>query len=172
MPPARLAEAKIELNATRLLFKVAEYSMDGSRLFNAGDDPYLAATASALIEVELKHPLQNLRPARGLMTLDGQAMETPMGGRKIHFVLRSGDNRVTGFSGCNSMMGSYKLSGTQIEFSQMGGTMIARVNGMDLERQFHQLFPRVAAWNISGETLQLLDMGGAMLATFESRYLK
>jgi heat shock protein HslJ len=49
---------------------------------------------------------------------------------------------------------------------------MACANGMEQEQKFHQLFPRVAAWKIAGETLQLLDGAGAVLATFESRYLK
>ena len=41
-----------------------------------------------------------------------------------------------------------------------------------MEQKFHLLFPRVAGWKIAGETLQLLDGAGAVLATFESRYMK
>jgi heat shock protein HslJ len=80
--------------------------------------------------------------------------------------------RVAGFAGCNQMMGSYQLTGAKISFSEIGGTLMACANGMEQEQKFHQLFPRVAGWNIAGETLQLLDGAGAVLATFESRYLK
>jgi hypothetical protein len=34
------------------------------------------------------------------------------------------------------------------------------------------MLPRVAGWKISGETLQLTNDQGLVLATFESRYLK
>ena len=107
-----------------------------------------------------------------LMTLDGASMESPQGAREIHFVMHSEGNRVAGFSGCNQMMGSYQLTGAKITFSQMGGTLMACANGMEQEQKVHQLFPRVAGWKISGETLQLLDGAGAVLAILESRYMK
>ena len=107
-----------------------------------------------------------------LMTLGGASMESPEGAREIHFVLHREGMRVAGFAGCNQMMGSYQLTGAKIGFSEMGGTLMACANGMEQEQKFHQLFPRVAGWKIAGETLQLLDGAGAVLATFESRYLK
>ena len=107
-----------------------------------------------------------------LMTLDGVSMESPEGAREIHFVLHSEGKRVAGFAGCNHMMGMYELAGAKITFSQIGGTLMACVNGMEQEQKFHQLFPRVTGWKIAGETLQLLDGAGAVLATFESRYMK
>lgn len=107
-----------------------------------------------------------------LMTLGDAAAESPQGAREIHFVLQSAGKRVTGFAGCNRMMGSYVLNGGEIKFSQMGGTMMACTTGMELEQKFHQVFPRVARWKIAGETLKLHDAGGVTLATFESRYMK
>ena len=107
-----------------------------------------------------------------LMTLDGVAFASPPGAREIHFVLHSEGIRVAGFSGCNQLMGGYELDGAKITFNQMGGTLMACADGMEQEQKFHQLFPRVAGWKISGETLQLLDGTGAAIATFESRYLR
>jgi heat shock protein HslJ len=69
-------------------------------------------------------------------------------------------------------MGSYELDGAKITFDQVGGTLMACVDGMEQERRFHELFPRVAGWKISGETLELVDGTGAAIATFESRYLR
>lgn len=107
-----------------------------------------------------------------LMTLDGVAFASPTGTREIHFVLHSEGTRVAGFSGCNQLMGVYELDGAKITFNQVGGTLMACVDGMEQEQKFHQLFPRVASWKISGETLELLDGTGAAIATFESRYLR
>jgi copper homeostasis protein (lipoprotein) len=107
-----------------------------------------------------------------LMTLDGVSMESPEGAREIHFVLHSEGKRAAGFSGCNQLVGSYQLEGAKIDFSQVGGTLMACENGMEREQEFQQVFARVAGWKIAGETLQLLDSAGAVLATFESRYLR
>jgi hypothetical protein len=54
----------------------------------------------------------------------------------------------------------------------MGGTMMACVPDLELERKFLAMFPLVARWQISGETLLLLDADGKTLATFESRYFE
>jgi heat shock protein HslJ len=49
---------------------------------------------------------------------------------------------------------------------------MACTNGMEIERQIHEMFPRVTGWKISGETLQLTDANRTPVATFESRYMK
>jgi heat shock protein HslJ len=107
-----------------------------------------------------------------LTQLGEQVVTTPQDKREIHFVLHSENQRVAGFSGCNQMMGNYVLEAAQIRFDQMGGTLMACVPDFELERKFLAIFPQVARWKISGETLRLLDAGGATLATFESRYMK
>jgi len=107
-----------------------------------------------------------------LTELEGAAAESPAGAREIHFVLHAEGQRVAGFSGCNRMMGSYTLDGGSIRFAQMGGTMMACVSGMDIEQKFLGMFARVTRWEISGESLRLLDGDGKTLAKFESRYLK
>jgi heat shock protein HslJ len=107
-----------------------------------------------------------------LTQLGEQVITTPQDKREIHFVLHSENQRVAGFSGCNQMMGNYVLNGDQIRFDQMAGTLMACVPDLELERKFLAIFPQVARWKISGETLRLLDAGGATLATFESRYMK
>ncbi len=106
-----------------------------------------------------------------LMQLGDQVITTPAGAREIHFVLQSENQRVAGFSGCNRMMGSYVLDGAKIRFEQMAGTLMACVPDLELEREFLAMFALVARWEISGESLRLLDSQGKTLATFESRYL-
>ena len=107
-----------------------------------------------------------------LTQLGEQVVTTPQDKREIHFVLHSENQRVAGFSGCNQMMGQYVLNGDQIRFDQMAGTLMACVPDLELERKFLAVFPQVARWKISGETLRLVDAGGATLAIFESRYMK
>src|SRR5262245_33925339 len=89
-----------------------------------------------------------------LTELDGQVISSPAGTREIHFVMHSENQRVAGFSGCNRMMGSYVLDGDTIRFEQMGGTMMACVSGMDVEKVFLAMFSRATRWQISGETLR------------------
>jgi heat shock protein HslJ len=104
-----------------------------------------------------------------LVQLGDQVVNTPAGAREIHFVLQSVNQGVTGFSGCNRMMGSYVLDGARIRFEQMAGTLMACVPDLELERQFLAMFALVARWEISGESLRLLDSQGKSLAAFEAR---
>jgi len=106
-----------------------------------------------------------------LVQLGDQVVTTPEGGREIHFVMHSENQRVAGFSGCNQMMGSYVLDGAKLRFEQMGGTLMACVPDVELEHTFLAMFSRVQRWEISGETLRLLDADGKALAVFESRYM-
>ena len=106
-----------------------------------------------------------------LVQLGDQVISTPAGAREINFVLQSENQQVAGFSGCNRMMGSYVLDGAKIRFEQMAGTLMACVPDLELEREFLAMFALVARWEISGESLRLLDSQGKTLATFESRYM-
>ncbi len=103
-----------------------------------------------------------------LTTLGDEKVAAPEGVRAAHFVMQSESLRVHGYSGCNSMIGSYTLKGTHLTFSNMGGTLMACSDGMELEQKFHLMFPRVSTWKLEGEFLQLLDGAGTVLATFES----
>jgi heat shock protein HslJ len=107
-----------------------------------------------------------------LTQLGDQVITTPQDSREIHFVLHSENQRVAGFSGCNQMMGAYVLSGNELKFDQVGGTLMACTADMELERKFLAMFGQVAGWRIEGETLQLLDSARRPVASFESRYLK
>jgi heat shock protein HslJ len=104
-----------------------------------------------------------------LSELGGQQVVTPADAREIHVVLNSENQRVSGFSGCNRLMGGFALSGDTLRFDQVAGTLMACAADMDLEKRFLAIFPQVARWEISGETLRWLDAGGRTLATFQAR---
>ena len=106
-----------------------------------------------------------------LTTLFGKPVETTESAREIHFVLHQAGLRLAGFSGCNSVTGTYRLEGEKIQFQDLAGTLMACPNILDIEREIHEMFSNVARWKISGETLQLSDASGGPLATFESRYM-
>lgn len=107
-----------------------------------------------------------------LMAIRDTMVETPEGAREIHLVLNSQESRVKGFGGCNGFSGGYELNGDKIKFGNIAATMMACAGGMDTERKVHEMLPKVTGWKISGETLQLSDEKGVVLATFESRYMK
>ena len=69
------------------------------------------------------------------------------------------------------MTGSYKTEGDQLSFSQMASTMMACVQGMELETEFNKTLGTVSHWRINGEELELLDSAGGTVAQFESRQM-
>lgn len=91
--------------------------------------------------------------------------------REPYLVLHSREKRVAGYGGCNRILGAYELSGDQLTFSQMAGTMMACAEGMEHEQAFHEALEKVSRWRIEGETLELFDASGVSLAFFESRYM-
>lgn len=108
-----------------------------------------------------------------LLAIGDAPVPAAPGTREVHLILQPDQQRVAGFSGCNRLMGSYKVDGARLTFSQMAGTMMAcPPPAMDLERGFHAMLQKVAGWRINGEKLDLLDDSGAVLAGFESRYMQ
>ena len=107
-----------------------------------------------------------------LMRLDGEAVAVADAQREPHFILQPEQKRVAGSGGCNRLVGSYALDGAKLVFSQMGGTRMACPEGMDVEQAFHAALGKVATWRVDGDTLELFDASGALVAQFESRYMK
>ncbi len=92
--------------------------------------------------------------------------------REPHLILRSEDHRLSGFGGCNQLLGSYELNGDKLAFGKMAATRMACLQGADTEKTFLDALMKVQTWKIKGEHLEVFDAGGNRLARFESRYLK
>jgi heat shock protein HslJ len=106
------------------------------------------------------------------MRLGGEAVAVADGQREPHFILQPEQKRVAGSGGCNRLMGSYTLDGDRLALNQMAGTKMACPQGMDVEQAFHAALGKVASWRIDGETLELFDATGTLVAQFESRYMR
>lgn len=104
-----------------------------------------------------------------LVRLGDQAVKASSAERQPNLTLSSADNRVSGYGGCNRMLGTYSLSGEQLTFSQLAGTMMACADGMEHERAFHDALGKVARWRLQGEQLELRGAAGESLAVFERR---
>jgi putative lipoprotein len=107
-----------------------------------------------------------------LMRLGGEAVAVADGQREPHFILQAEQKRIAGSGGCNHLIGGYTRHGEKLSFSQIAGTMMACPQRMDVERAFHAALGKVATWRIDGETLELFDASLALVAQFESRYMK
>jgi heat shock protein HslJ/uncharacterized lipoprotein YbaY len=84
------------------------------------------------------------------------------------FVLDPEQRRVSGSGGCNRLTGSYEINGDQLKFGQMAGTMMMCPRGMDTEQAFLKSLELVNKWKITGQSLELLDAVGKVLAQFKA----
>lgn len=92
--------------------------------------------------------------------------------KEPHFVLNSTTKKVSGFGGCNQLVGNYTLDGDHLSFRQIAGTMMACLEGMEIEKAFLQVLPQVNSWKINGQRLDLLDASGRRIAGFEASNMK
>lgn len=103
-----------------------------------------------------------------LVNLRGQPAAQVQPGREPYIVLQAATRRVAGNSGCNRLAGSYTLQGDALRFGQAVGTRMACISGMDVEASFLSMLGDVRTWRLAGDSLQLVDGGGAVAAEFAS----
>jgi heat shock protein HslJ len=106
-----------------------------------------------------------------LTELVGEVVITAENQREMKITLR-GENKVTGFAGCNSFFGSYQHDETTLTFGQLAAGRMFCADSMDKESKFMQSLGKVKTYKITGQTLHLLDAEEKLLATFEAVYLK
>lgn len=107
-----------------------------------------------------------------LKTLEGKDVKMAENQEKeIYFMLKTDENRVTGFAGCNTILGSYTLEeGNRIRFSNMGSTMMACPDVAVNESDFLKIFELADNYTINGDELTLNVGRRAPLAVFEAVY--
>jgi heat shock protein HslJ len=111
----------------------------------------------------------SLENTRWKLTRLGESDVTPASAaQEAYIILDPGTQRVSGSGGCNRLTGHYVLSGHHLRFSQMAGTMMACLQGMETEGAFLQGLGSVDAWKIAGRQLELLDSAGKLVARFEA----
>lgn len=104
-----------------------------------------------------------------LKTLEGKEMSDLNLQKDVYFMLNSKENRVSGFAGCNSMMGGYTLQeGNRIRFTQMGSTKMACPDVTFSESDFLKVFELADNYTINNNELSLNVGRRAPLAVFEA----
>lgn len=109
-----------------------------------------------------------------LLTLEGQTAAMAENQEKeIYFTLKTDENRVEGFAGCNGMTGSYSLEdGNRISFENMAVTMMACPDVDVKEGDFLQVFELTDNYTIQNDTLSLNVGRRAPLAVFTAVYFE
>lgn len=167
----RMACPGNEINEQELLQvfeKANNFTVDGNKLMlNVGKRAPLAVfTKKAVSEDPITEKYWKLK------TLEGQAVEMDANQeREMYFMLKTNENQVRGFSGCNSFSGSYTLEeGNRIRFSQMASTMKACPDVDAPEVEFLKVFELADNYTINGDELSLNVGRRAPLAVFEAVY--
>ena len=108
-----------------------------------------------------------------LSEMNGNPILTPEGAREVHFVLttESGQKSIKGFAGCNSIMGSYTLSGDKIKLTVASTKMMCPAQQMEIEDFFTKALTSADSYKIEGDVLELFE-GNTSLADFKATSLK
>lgn len=106
-----------------------------------------------------------------LMTLDGQPVAVADNQREAHLILGE-DGRVSGSTGCNRLMGSYRLEGDTLTFSRLASTRMACPGDMArLEQAWLAALSETAHYSIADQSLELQNAEDRALAELKANAL-
>ena len=105
-----------------------------------------------------------------LLAVDGKPAEVAEGQREAHMILRL-DGKVAGSTGCNRMTGSYETKGTELTFGPIAATRMFCEGTAETERLYMAALAGTRGWRTKGDSLDILDGDGGLLATFAAIYL-
>jgi heat shock protein HslJ len=76
---------------------------------------------------------------------------------------------MSGSGPCNRFSGSYELNGKALKFGKVATTLMACIQGMDIETKFSQALQATTRFDLRGQILDLNDASGNLVARFESQ---
>jgi heat shock protein HslJ len=104
-----------------------------------------------------------------LMEIGGMAAVGGASVNEANLVLNAEGKKLTGSTGCNPLLGSYKLRGGSLSFKPAGMTKMACPDAlMKQEEAFIEILKETNKYRIEGETLELRDKKD-VLAKFQAR---
>ena len=93
-----------------------------------------------------------------LQSLNGKAIDVPSGVETPWLQLAGAEEKsVTGFGGCNKLMGSFNLDGDRIGFPGLGSTKMFCEKTADLEKNFMTSLRSADSFKLDGGTLRLMQ---------------
>ena len=167
-PRARYAVRASVTHQGRLLFTTDTHIavLDGANqpveitMVSAGHSPQAPQTGAAPPS-PLRNTYWKLTSLRGKPAVAGTL-------REPHLVFAAEEDRVSGSSGCNGLIGAFEADGDKLTLSRMAGTLMACPSGMEQEREFLTTLPATASYRIEGDRLELRDAQGGVLARFQA----
>lgn len=94
------------------------------------------------------------------------------GERELFFTLNETDSSVSGFSGCNKIVGGFEYDESNLNFTQLASTQMACPDGMEQEKRMLEALRSVSTYKISGNHLTVSDESGTPLLRCEALYLQ
>ena len=101
----------------------------------------------------------------------GAPVVVPAGVREPHLVLARDQDRVHGYTGCNTMGGAFTRDGDALRFGKVAMTRraCAEADGNALESAFTTALDAVRSYRIVGDVLELRDAAGALVMRLQAR---
>jgi len=164
----------INLGGTNL-FLVGENNLtqldkQGNKINSAMADKLVLLKQAAAADASVKQPDEPLVDTYWKLTeLMGKPVaKTKNGVREFHMILKKKDNSVSGFAGCNNIMGTYELKdGNSLRFTKMASTLMA-CDDMKTEDDFKKVLGQIDNYSIDGKYLLLTKGKAAPLAKFKA----
>lgn len=98
----------------------------------------------------------------------GRLTYDPKPGVRIISMQLSDDKKITGFLGCNNLIGSYELAkGGRIAFMTGSTQMFCQGDGMKFEDAFGKALGSARKYKVEGERLFLFQENGELVADFK-----
>lgn len=104
-----------------------------------------------------------------LSEMNANPIITPEGDQDVHFILMTegGQRIIKGFGGCNSIMGSFTLSGTNIKFNVASTKMMCPAEQMAIEDFLTTVLTSTDSYKLDSDVLSLFE-GDTSLADFRA----
>ena len=98
-----------------------------------------------------------------LTELAGKAVELPADVERPYLAFDPAESSVSGFGGCNRLMGKVEVVGDQLGFPGLGSTKRLCAEGSKLEDAFTGALRQVSSFKLNGDKLTLLGDGAREL---------
>lgn len=103
----------------------------------------------------------------GLKELNGEKYSSPSDGEGVHVMLTDDGSKVSGYAGCNQLMGSFKLSSDNgLDFGDVATTRRSCPDQNQNEQHFLKALKSTESYRISDQGLKLLDADSKTVAVF------
>lgn len=105
-----------------------------------------------------------------LSKLNGEKIEASNEGEPVHFMLNKDGSKVSGYAGCNQIMGSYETSGdTELKFRDIASTRRSCPDQNNNEKDFLEALRNTTSYKLDGKKLSLLNADDKTIAVFDHK---